>query len=239
MNDLKKEEKLRKIRKMLGKDYHLSVSSEGEWSLYRKYDDWDKYMSSNNKAIMNDKTNTEDELLKFAREHKRYDESKARYIVKTLILYVAVILCFMNFWLSSTFVIGIILGMDIAIMIINFAELLVSEHNLKITIKEFNRELGCREDFDFMNRFQLKTMVKYQGRKYLVSTVDLGINHSFIKEEEPIYYETMVFPIDKDTKQWGESLMQARYSTEKQAKQGHKYIVRMIKNGEVSDLKNE
>lgn len=235
MNDLKKEEKLRKIRKMLGKDYHLSVSSEGEWSLYRKYDNLNKYISSNNEAIMTDKTNTEDELLKFAREHKRYDESKARYIVKTLILYVAVILCFINCWLSSTFVIGIILGMDIAIMIINFAELLVSEHNFKITRKEFNRELGCREDFDFMNRFQLKTMVKYQGRKYLVSTVDLGINHSFIKEGEPIYYETMVFSIDKDKKQWGESLMQARYSTEKQAKQGHKYIVRMIKNGEVNN----
>ena len=236
MNNLKNEGK---IRKMLGKNYHLSVSSEGEWSLYRKYDDWGKYMSSNNKAIMTDKTNTEDELLKFARVYKRYDESKIRGIVKILILYVAVILCFMNFWLSSTFVIGIIWGMDIAIMIINFAELLVSEHNLKITKKEFNRELGCREDFDFMNRFQLKTIVKYQEKKYLVSTVDLGINHNFMKEGKPIYYETMVFSIDKDTKQWGESLMQARYSTEKQAKQGHKYIVRMIKNGEVSDLNNE
>ncbi len=236
MNNLKNEGK---IRKMLGKNYHLSVSSEGEWFLYRKYDDWDKYMSSNNKAIMTNKTNTEGELLKFAREHNRYDETKIRCTVRNLILFVAVILSFMNCWLSSELIRGIVLGIDIAIIIIAVVELLVSEHNFKIEKKEFNRELGCREDFDFMNRFQLKTMVKYQEKKYLVSTVDLGINHSFRKEGEPIYYETMVFPIDKDTKQWGESLMQARYSTEKQAKQGHKYIVRMVKNGEVSDLKNE
>lgn len=236
MNNLKNEGK---IRKMLGKNYHLSVSSEGEWFLYRKYDDWDKYMSANNKAIMTNKTNTEGELLKFAREYNRYDETKIRCTVRILILFVAVILSFMNCWLSSKLIGGIVWGIDIAIMIITSVEILVSEHNLKITRKEFNRELGYREDFDFMNRFQLKTMIKYQGKKYLVSTVDLGINHNFMKEGEPIYYETMVFPIDKDTKKRGESLMQTRYSTEKQAKQGHKYIVRMIKNGEVSDLKNE
>ena len=233
---LKNEEK---IRKMLGKNYHLSVSSEGEWFLYRKYDDWDSYTCPNNKAIMTSETNTEDELLKFAKEHKRYDESIVRYIVRALILLVAVILSFMNLWLSSTYIRGIICGIDITIVIIVVAELLVTEHNFKITKKEFNREFGYREDFDFMNRFRLKTIVKYKRKKYLVSTIDLGLNHNFLNEGEPIYYETMVFLIKKDTKQLEESFMQARYSTEKQAKQGHKFIVRKIKNGEVSGLKNE
>lgn len=233
---LKNEEK---IRKMLGKNYHLMVSSDEKWSLFRKYDDWDKYISPNNKAIMTSETNTEDELLKFAKEHKRYDESKIRCIVRNLILFAAVILSFMNCWLSSELIRGIALGIDIAIIIVAVAELLVSEHNFKITKKEFNREFGYREDFDFMNKFQLKTIVKYEGKKYLVSTVDLGINYNFLKEGEPIYYETMVFLIDKDKKHSEESFMQVRYSTEKQAKQGHKFIVRKIKNGEVSDLKNE
>lgn len=233
---LKNEEK---IRKMLGKNYHLSVSSEGEWFLYRKYDDWDKYTSPNNKAIMTSETNTEDELLKFAKEHKRYDELEIRCTVRTLILFATVILSFMNCWLSSELIRGIVLGIDIAIIIIVVAESLVTEHNFKITKKEFNREFGYREDFDFMNRFHLRTIVKYEGKKYLVSTVDLGLNHNFLKEGKPIYYETMVFLIDKDKKQPEESFMQARYSTEKQAKKGHKFMVRLVKNGEASDLKNE
>lgn len=233
---LKNEEK---IRKMLGKNYHLSVSSEGEWFLYRKYDDWDKYTSPNNKAIMTSETNTEDELLKFAKEHKRYDELEIRCTVRTLILFATVILSFMNCWLSSELIRGIVLGIDMAIIIIAVAELLVTEHNLKITKKEFNREFGYREDFDFVNKFHLRTIVKYEGKKYLVSTVDLGINHNFMKEGEPIYYETMVFLIDKDTKQSKGSFMQVRYSTKKQAKKGHKFMVRLVKNGEASDLKNE
>lgn len=228
-----------KIRKMLGKNYHLSVSSKGEWLLFRKYDDWDKYISPNNKAIMTSKTTTEDELLKFAKEHKRYDELEIRCTVRSLILFVAVILSFMNCWLSSELIRGIVLGIDIAIIIIAFAELLVTEHNFKITKKEFNREFGYREDFDFVNRFHLSTVVKYEGKKYLVSTVDLGINHNFMKEGEPIYYETMVFLIDKDKKLPEESFMQARYSTKKQAKKGHKFVVRLVKNGEASDFKNE
>lgn len=229
----------RKIREMLGKNYHLLVSSEGEWFLYRKYDDWDKYTSPNNKAIMTSETNTEDELLKFAKEHKRYDESKIRCIVRNLILFVAVILSFMNCWLSSELIFGIVWGIDITIVVIVVAELLVTEHNFKITKKEFNREFGYREDFDFMNRLNLKTIVKYEGKKYLVSTVDLGINHNFMKEGEPIYYETMVFPIYENTRNFGESIISLRYSTEKQAKQGHKFIVRKIKNGEVSELVDE
>lgn len=36
----------RKIRKMLGKNYHLSVSSDGKWSLFRKYDDWGQVYKS-------------------------------------------------------------------------------------------------------------------------------------------------------------------------------------------------
>lgn len=229
----------RKIRKMLGKNYHLMVSSDGKWSLFRKYDDWDKYISPNNKAIMTSETNTEDELLKFAKEHKRYDELKIRCIVRSLILFVAVILSFMNCWLSSELIFGIVWGINISIIIINDAELIVAEHNFKITKKEFNRELGYREDFDFMNKFQLKTIVKYEGKKYLVSTVDLGINYNFLKEGEPIYYETMIFPIYENTRNFGESIFSSRYSTKKQAKKGHKFMVRLIKNGEVSDLKNE
>ena len=48
---------------------------------------------------------------------------------------------------------------------------------------------GYREGFSWENRFNLKTQVG----KYEVSTVDLGLNHQFIEELPPLYYETMIF----------------------------------------------
>lgn len=66
-----KEEK--KIRKLLDyKRYHLHTTSEGEWQLFKKYEDLDTYYSKKNKAIMTNETHTEEDLLKFAKEHKKY-----------------------------------------------------------------------------------------------------------------------------------------------------------------------
>ena len=72
-------------------------------------------------------------------------------------------------------------------------------------------DFGYREDFDWNNRFDLKTEID----DYLVSTVDLGLDHNF-GEGEPLYYETMIFP--KKDKQiiYLEEYCE-RYSTEEQA----------------------
>lgn len=68
---LKKEKKIRKLLDY--KKYHLCTSSNGEWSLFRKYEDWDLYMSKENKAIMTNETHTEEDLLKFVKKHRKYD----------------------------------------------------------------------------------------------------------------------------------------------------------------------
>lgn len=47
---------------------------------------------------------------------------------------------------------------------------------------------GFRDDFNWETRFDLKTEIG----DYIVSTVDLGLDHSF-GDGPPLYYETMIF----------------------------------------------
>lgn len=83
---------------------------------------------------------------------------------------------------------------------------------------------GFRKDFDWETRFDLKTDVG----KYQVSTVDLGLDHSF-GIGRPLYYETMIF--EKNENGYHNSLdYQVRYSTEKEARKGHKKAIKYVKN---------
>lgn len=87
-------------------------------------------------------------------------------------------------------------------------------------------EYGFRKDFDPNNRFDLKTEIN----GYVVSTVDLGLDHSF-GDGLPLYYETMIFKKDKngDIDFSGEDY-QMRYTTEEQAKEGHKNAIQYVKD---------
>lgn len=78
---------------------------------------------------------------------------------------------------------------------------------------------GFREDFNYETRLDLKTEVN----GYLVSTVDLGIDHSF-GNGKPLYYETMIFKKGS----WSD-LYCKRYSTEKEARKGHKEAIKYVK----------
>ena len=83
---------------------------------------------------------------------------------------------------------------------------------------------GFREDFDWDTRFDLKTDVG----DYVVSTVDLGLDHSF-GDGPPLYYETMIFKKKDDEIDWGGEY-QERYSTEEQAIIGHQRAIEYVKN---------
>lgn len=80
-----------------------------------------------------------------------------------------------------------------------------------------------REGFNWETRFDLKTHVG----DYLVSTVDLGINHSF--NEIPLYYETMIFKVI-DGKTNFNDLYCDRYTTEEQARVGHEKAIKYVRN---------
>lgn len=75
-----------------------------------------------------------------------------------------------------------------------------------------------REGFNWETRFDLKTQVG----DYLVSTVDLGINHSF--DDIPLYYETMIFKKVNGKIDYTD-LYCERYTTEEQARTGHEKAI--------------
>lgn len=98
-------------------------------------------------------------------------------------------------------------------------------------MKTETNEYGFRKDFDWNTRFDLKTDVG----DYQISTVDLGLDHSF-GIGEPLYYETMIFlkenifkPLEERKKNIFEDY-QERYSTEDEAKKGHKRAIDYVKN---------
>ena len=99
-------------------------------------------------------------------------------------------------------------------------------HDLeKVHNKCADTMLGFREDFDWGTRFDLKTNVG----EYQVSTVDLGLDHSF-GIGKPLYYETMIFKIKNNKIDFDNSLdYQVRYSTEEEAREGHKKAIEYVK----------
>jgi hypothetical protein len=60
---------------------------------------------------------------------------------------------------------------------------------------------------------------------YHVSTVWLGINHAFSNVEAPTIFETMIFGGEFEDEGYME-----RYSTEKEALEGHKRAVELVKS---------
>lgn len=88
---------------------------------------------------------------------------------------------------------------------------------------------GFRPDFNFENRFDLKTRVG----NYEISTVDLGIDHNF-GFGKPLYYETMIFKYDENDEidYYGEFDYLERYSTEDEAREGHKRAIKFIEEME-------
>jgi hypothetical protein len=60
------------------------------------------------------------------------------------------------------------------------------------------------------------------GRR--VSTVFLALDHNHFADGPPLIFETMIFGGEYDQHQW-------RYSTVKQAREGHRQVVAALKSG--------
>lgn len=82
-----------------------------------------------------------------------------------------------------------------------------------------------RSDFNENNRIVRQENIVIDGDPYFVSTVDLGIDHSF-GDSRPLYYETMVFPNDS----WDECYCK-RYETREEAAEGHEKLIQDIREG--------
>ena len=84
------------------------------------------------------------------------------------------------------------------------------------------KKYGFREDFDWETRFNLKTQIG----DYIVSTVDLGIDHSF-GFGKPLYYETMIF---SNSEKNPFEYYQERYTTQEEAIKGHLETIEFVKD---------
>ena len=126
-----------KIRNMLDiKKYHLYTNSNGEWSLFRFYDDFNEYMSPDNKPIMTSKTHTEKELLKFAKKHRIIDFERSNSVIRIAVCYINLFICLLAIALNNDFLRGFNWCLNISIIAWALIDLYISEHNFKVTMKE-------------------------------------------------------------------------------------------------------
>ena len=130
----------RKIREYLGDRYHLNVqyteNGEIKWKLFKKYNGW---LYDNSEAIMTGDKSTEDDLIKFAKKHRDYNESlilsKSMIIIATINLFIAVANCFFK----NVFLRGFVNGANFIVILISFIKIRISSKRLKVS------ELECKE----------------------------------------------------------------------------------------------
>lgn len=135
---LKKE---KKIRKLLGNQFHLCVDNYGNWKLFRKYDNSKLYFSAENIDIMNSNNNSEKELLRFAKKNRRYDADKVIFNTTLTILWLNVILASVNIFINSEVIRGFILGIDFLALWQSLIKMVVSNHNLKCKTKALKEKI--------------------------------------------------------------------------------------------------
>lgn len=135
---LKKE---KKIRKLLGERFHLYVDNNGNWKLFRKYDNSKLYFSTENIDIMNSNNNSEKELLRFAKKNRRYDADKVIFNTTLTIVWLNVILASVNIFINSEVIRGFILGIDFLALWQSLIKMVVSNHNLKCKTKALKEKI--------------------------------------------------------------------------------------------------
>ena len=135
--------KYKKIRELLGNEYHLSVEmidfEHDKWVLFKKYDDSKVYFSKDNEPIMTSETHTYKQLYEFAKNHHKIDEHLVMNMVGIIFLLIAFILSAINIFLHSSTIRIIIWTTEIIIITENIISHNIWKKNWKvrmITLKE-------------------------------------------------------------------------------------------------------
>lgn len=101
--------------------------------------------------------------------------------------------------------------------------------------KSIMRKLGCREGFDWDNRIIRQDYFQLDDRRYFMSTVDLGLDHSFGFSDKPIYWETMIF--DHTYGEDFDDVYCERYSSLEDAIANHERILALANDGKFNTIK--
>ena len=127
-----------------------------------------------------------------------------------------------------------------------------SDNKVQNWLNEYQREIDeirekglmkgiLREDFNPKDSIIGRDYIDFCGVKFLVSTVDLGIDHSF-GGGKPIYWETMIFQKtpnkgELDFNWLGE--YQERYTSREDAERKHRFIVEILTDSNIGFLEKK
>jgi len=144
-----------KIRNLLGNRYHLSVEYNGincekiHWVLFKKYDNCDPiYWSSDNKPIMNSDDNTEEELYEFAKKHKKIDVENINRQIRTILIYLILLLSLINvFFINSKIITIIVLTSDAIFLLLMIIDFIIFNKNYKVDMLEITENIKRFEKY--------------------------------------------------------------------------------------------
>ncbi len=77
-----------------------------------------------------------------------------------------------------------------------------------------------------MKNLELKNVIKYKDKEFLVSTIATPIRHTWFEDDERIVYETMVFSLKEDGVDYEKPLFNERYHTADEAIAEHSFIIK-------------
>lgn len=102
-----------KLNNMLDNYNLLLDTKEGEvisWKLYKRYDDSNKYFSEENVSIMTSEESSYEDLVKFAKKHRKYDIPLIMLKSNVFINGVVYVILLLNIFFRDDCVKGFILG---------------------------------------------------------------------------------------------------------------------------------
>ena len=78
-----------------------------------------------------------------------------------------------------------------------------------------------------MRELELKNVIEYKDKKFLVSTISMHVRHSWFENDgKKIVYETMVFEVIDDEVQYHKPIFNERYNMKDEAIAEHSAIIR-------------
>ena len=134
-------ENLNKVRRLLDyKKYHLYEEYNGvdvKWKLFEKYETW---MEDGSKPIMTSETHTEEDLIKFAKEHRTYkfiDISK----ILVIISFANLLILILGIVLKNGYLQVLVTGSNLCLVLISIIVGLMDYKNSKVYYLELKAKI--------------------------------------------------------------------------------------------------
>ena len=134
-------EKLNKVRRLLDyKKYHLYEEYNGidsKWKLFEKHETW---MDDGSKPVMTSETHTEEDLIKFAKEHRTY---KFVDICKVLVIIslVNLVILILGIVTKNGYLRNLVTGSNLCIILLSIIVGIMDTKNFKVNCLELKAKI--------------------------------------------------------------------------------------------------